>query len=178
MTDWPVKAKLEPGLNIATFCRHLSRWVEERRTSRSTKHFSEATDPIALPKMPAEFDDYMYFDKKEGRMEPVHSQGQTGMEGAYYIDWMRPTFRRLVSIITCQPFHHPKKTRLCLRKGNQTVKAEYLCTIKSLRSQNSQRYLNVSCRRTSLQQPTTEMPSVYHRFVLSDLLAYRGSAAT
>lgn len=95
MAEWPVKAKLEPGLDVATIRRHLDCWVQERRTVRSIKHFTEATHPIALPKMPDETDEPMYFDKEDGRMAEVCSQGHARMGGVHYVDWMRPPLQKI-----------------------------------------------------------------------------------
>ena len=95
MTEWPVQAELEPGLDVATVRRHLARWVEDRRTTRSIKHFTEATQPIALPKMPEETNESMYFDKEEGRMGKICSQGEARMGGVNYVDWTRPPFQKV-----------------------------------------------------------------------------------
>lgn len=95
MVDWPVKAELEAGLEIVTIRHHLNQWVRDRRTLRSIKHFSEATDPIALPEMPEETDIPMYFDENDGRMKRVLSQGHARRGGVHYVDWMRLPFQKV-----------------------------------------------------------------------------------
>jgi hypothetical protein len=96
MAEWPVKATLEPGLDVSTIRRRLDTWVKERRTTRSIKHFSEATDPIALPEIPpSEFHEYTYFDEEEQKMNHVCSQGHARMAGVHYVDWSRPAFQKV-----------------------------------------------------------------------------------
>lgn len=95
MVEWPLRATLEPGLDISTIRRHMNMWVNERRTLRSIKHFSEATDPISLPRMPEEADRPMYFDEEDQRMEKVCTQGHARMGGVHYVDWMRPPFQKV-----------------------------------------------------------------------------------
>jgi hypothetical protein len=94
MVEWPLKATLEPGLDMSTIRRHLDMWAQERRTTRSIKHFSEATDPITLPTMP-EATRHQYFDEVEQRMASVNTQGHARMAGVHYVDWMRPPFQKV-----------------------------------------------------------------------------------
>jgi hypothetical protein len=69
MAELPVKARLESGSDINTICRYLDRWVKNRRTLRCIKHFAEASDPIALPRMPDKTDESVWFDEEEGQTE-------------------------------------------------------------------------------------------------------------
>jgi hypothetical protein len=95
MAEWPVKAKLEPGLDYATIRQHLDRWIGERRSFRSIKHFTEASHPINLPQMPDEEDTSMGFDGKDQEMDNIGSQGQARMAGVHYVDWTRPPFQKV-----------------------------------------------------------------------------------
>jgi hypothetical protein len=88
MAEWPVKATLEPGLDIETIRHHLDQWVQERRTSRAIRHFTEATEPIMLPKLPEETKKAKCFDEEEGRMRTVCDLGEARMSGVHYVDWM------------------------------------------------------------------------------------------
>ena len=96
MVEWPLKATLEPGLDVSTIRQHLDNWVKERRTTRSIKHFSEATDPIALPEQPPqEILEYTYFDEEDQKTSRVFTHGQARMAGVHYVDWSRPAFEKV-----------------------------------------------------------------------------------
>jgi hypothetical protein len=95
MAKWPVKAELEPGLDVTTIRRHLSQWVERRRTERTTEHFAKASHAVVLPKFPEELDRPMYFDEEESQMQRVRSQGEARMAGVYYVDWKRPPYQKV-----------------------------------------------------------------------------------
>jgi Protein kinase domain len=96
MVEWPLKATLEPGLDVSTIRRRLDTWAKERRTTRTIKHFSEATDPIAFPEMPTEeFPEYTYFDEEEQKIKKVICQGHARMGGVHFVDWSRPAFQKV-----------------------------------------------------------------------------------
>ena len=95
MAEWPVKAKLEPALDVATIRNHLDHWVAERRTTRYISHFMEATNSIILPKMPDPFDESATYQNKDGEIKPVYSQGHARMGGLHYVSWLRPPFQKV-----------------------------------------------------------------------------------
>jgi Protein tyrosine and serine/threonine kinase len=95
MVEWPLKATLEPGLDISTIRRHLDMWVKERRTTRSINHSSEATNPAKWPKMPRDFQDYTYFCDEDQETKPVYTPGHARMGGVNYVDWSRPAYQKV-----------------------------------------------------------------------------------
>lgn len=95
MAEWPVKARLESSLDVATIRSHLDHWVAQRPTIRSISHFMEAMNPIILPKMPDLTDESVYYQNKDGEIKPVYSQGRARMGGIHYADWMRPPFQKV-----------------------------------------------------------------------------------
>jgi serine/threonine protein kinase len=52
MVEWPVKAELEHGLDIATIRQHLNAWVSRRRSTPKLKHYTEASEPVNIPPRP------------------------------------------------------------------------------------------------------------------------------
>ncbi|EFE40463.1 hypothetical protein TRV_04794 [Trichophyton verrucosum HKI 0517] len=49
MKKWELKLPLEDGVDIAVYRDFLARWADERRTTRTIKHFSEASEPLTWP---------------------------------------------------------------------------------------------------------------------------------
>lgn len=66
MAEWPIKATLELGLDVASIRLQLDHWGAERRTLNCITHFAEATYPIIIPKVPEETDKYEHFATKTG----------------------------------------------------------------------------------------------------------------
>lgn len=93
MKDWAVKAKLEPGLDVATIRRHLDRWVDERRTRRSIKHCTEATHPISLPTLPETVEPQ--WQDEDGETHSIAWQGKAREHGVHFVSWLRPPLQRV-----------------------------------------------------------------------------------
>jgi Protein tyrosine and serine/threonine kinase len=93
--EWPVKATLEPGLDISTIRRHLDMWVQERRTTRLIKHFSDATSPVTWPKLPRQIRNYTYFSEEDQETKKVITPAHARMGGVNYVDWSRPAYQKV-----------------------------------------------------------------------------------
>jgi serine/threonine protein kinase len=52
MTCWPLKAQLEPGLELDTIRQYLHEWVVKRRSAPKLKHYTEASEPLQIPSRP------------------------------------------------------------------------------------------------------------------------------
>lgn len=52
MIEWPVKAELEPDLDVTTIRQCLNEWVSRRRNAPKLKHYTEASEPLEIPPRP------------------------------------------------------------------------------------------------------------------------------
>lgn len=84
-----MKAKFEPGLDVSTIRTYLNRWVEERRARRSINHYTEATHPIALPKMP-DTDE----EEHDGDDE-ICCPGDARKFGVHFVSWQRSPYQKV-----------------------------------------------------------------------------------
>jgi Protein tyrosine and serine/threonine kinase len=90
MEQWPIKAKLEPGLDVATIRGYLFRWASGRRTTRFISHFSEASKPIEIPCLPElDINDGPDQDSMETY---VYDRKSAIKNGVPVVGWQRPRF--------------------------------------------------------------------------------------
>ena len=52
ISEWPIRAELEPGLQGSTIKQCLIKWVSERRSAPKLKHYTEASEPLEIPPQP------------------------------------------------------------------------------------------------------------------------------
>ncbi|EZG02566.1 hypothetical protein H106_07409 [Trichophyton rubrum CBS 735.88] len=48
MEEWSLQLPLEDGFDISDYRKYLSEWAAVRRTTKTIKHFSEATEPLSV----------------------------------------------------------------------------------------------------------------------------------
>lgn len=94
LAHWPVKRPIEPGTDVAACRRFLKRWVKGRRTKRTIRNHSDATEPLDWPPLPIpEPEDRGSHQDRDSRWWQIPSYQTRYLalqEGKYVVPWERP----------------------------------------------------------------------------------------
>lgn len=96
MEEWKLQLPLEDGFDISDYRKYLSDWAARRRTTKTIKHSSEATEPLSLPEYP-KLEPYQ--PRTEFRNFEVYTRSRAEAEeaGDYVTRWERPAQRELAT---------------------------------------------------------------------------------
>lgn len=103
-TDWPLKVRLEAGLDGAAIRQYLNDWVTRRRTAPMLTHFSEAAEPLEIPPRPPRTPAPCMWCKNEDGTAKLDEHGW-GMRAcalqaeAHVVRWERPPDPRLLGLL-------------------------------------------------------------------------------
>ncbi|KAM5473418.1 hypothetical protein MauCBS54593_002213 [Microsporum audouinii] len=95
MEEWKLQIPLEDGIDILAYKKYLSEWAAIRRTTKTIKHFSEATEPISLsgyiPPTPVTVHDEVNGDYQT----TIRPRKDAEKAGDYVTRWERPAQHEL-----------------------------------------------------------------------------------
>ncbi|EFR02200.1 serine/threonine protein kinase [Nannizzia gypsea CBS 118893] len=90
MTEWRLQLPLEDGVDISVYRGFIAKWANERRTTRTIKHFSEASEPVSWPEY-AELEMIEVPDEEyRTRMSFRRKRKDVESAGGYVTRWERP----------------------------------------------------------------------------------------
>ncbi|KAM5448549.1 hypothetical protein MaudCBS49596_005343 [Microsporum audouinii] len=95
MEEWKLQIPLEDGIDISAYRKYLSEWAAIRRTTKTIKHLSEATEPISLsgyiPPTPVTVHDEVNGDYQT----TIRPRKDAEKAGDYVTRWERPAQHEL-----------------------------------------------------------------------------------
>ncbi|DAA74349.1 TPA_exp: Uncharacterized protein A8136_3547 [Trichophyton benhamiae CBS 112371] len=96
MEEWSLQLPLEDGFDISDYRKYLSEWAAVRRTTKTIKHSSEATEPLSIPEYPKLVP---YQPRNEFRNFDVYTRSRAEAEeaGDYVTRWERPAQHELTT---------------------------------------------------------------------------------
>ncbi|KAK2858383.1 hypothetical protein FQN49_004791 [Arthroderma sp. PD_2] len=94
MGEWKLQLPLEDGIDISKYRASLAEWATVRRTAKTIKRFSEATEPILWPEyqQPPKI---MIYDENVTRLKFRRKRTEVEGAGGYVTRWERPPQQKL-----------------------------------------------------------------------------------